>query len=871
MPEIEKTDIGKVKKTQISAEVKSSYLDYAMSVIVSRALPDVRDGLKPVHRRILYAMDQVNLSHRASFSKSAKVVGEVLGKYHPHGDSPVYEAMVRLAQEFSMRYPLVEGQGNFGSIDGDRPAAMRYTEARLAKISQEMLKNLDKETVPFVDNFDGSLQEPEYLPAVLPNLLIMGAEGIAVGMATKIPPHNLTEACRAVKATLENGRLEYEEQTPVEKLTEEKQEKFIDHLLEIAPGAVATELPEFESDITLDQLLEHIKGPDFPTAGAIYSREDIKDAYANGRGKVIVRGKADIEEMSHGKWRIVIYELPYQVNKADLVAKIAKLVREDKLTGISDLRDESDRHGIRVVVELKRNSRPQSVLNNLFKKTRLGTSFPFNMVTLVDNVPQTLGLKPIVTYFVQHRQEVITREAIFNLKEAKHRAHILEGLKIALDNMDEIIATIKKSADTPTAREKLMKDFGLSEIQANAILNMQLKRLSQMEREKIEEEYEEIMAHIEKLSSLILHPKNVLEKIETEMDYLIENYGDKRRTEVFPQRPDELAEEDLIANKKVIVSITKHGYIKRIPRSSYRSQRRGGKGVTGMTTKEEDYVDQLMSAQTHDRIIFFTDQGKAFATRVWQIPEGSRRAKGKPIINLIDIEPDEKIKTALLIRKSLDRQENFLLLTTKNGLVKKTALAEFDNIRSNGLIAINLKKGDELLDAKITQPDYHILLVTKKGQSIRFNQSEVRATARDTIGVKGIDRKKDDKVVTMATFPTEQAEPEDKRRKFFRHLLVVTANGLGKRTDLANFPLQHRNGKGVKAAKINEKTGPVADAQLINHNDKAIIITSKKAKVIRLPIRNIPVLKRNTQGVILMRFKNKKDKVASFTVLKKTD
>jgi DNA gyrase subunit A len=864
---------NQVHDTQISQEVKNSYLDYAMSVIVSRALPDVRDGLKPVHRRILYAMNKMGISHKSSYSKSAKVVGEVLGKYHPHGDVPVYEAMVRLAQEFSMRYPLIQGQGNFGSIDGDRPAAMRYTEARLAKISQEMLKDLDKETVFFAPNFDGSLEEPEYLPAVLPNLLIMGAEGIAVGMATKIPPHNLVEVCQAIIATIEKSTLINSEKAKPLLKNKKKNQKdnhpLVEKLINIKLDKVKEYLPQVDSEITLDEILQYIKGPDFPTAGTIFGRKEIKEAYVDGRGKIIIRGKADIEEAGNGKFNIVVRELPYQVNKAKLVSKIAQLVRDQKIKGVTDLRDESDRDGVRVVVELSRNSRPQSILNNLFQKTSLETSFPVNIVALVDKVPQTLGLRAILNLYISHRQEIVTKRIIYNLKSAKRRGHILEGLKIALDHLDEVIKTIRRSSDTDKARKQLMKKFGLSQIQANAILDMQLKNLSQLERDKVEKEYKEIIAEIKKLTEILVKPKKVLNIIKKELNYLIDNYPDERRTDVVPHLPDELSQEDLIPNKKVIITITKEGYIKRMPKNIYKSQRRGGKGIAGMTTKEEDAILELITADTHDRIIFFTNQGRAFATRVWEVPEGSRQSKGKAIINLINIDSEEKISATLKLGKKNKKGDGFLLLATSNGTVKKTLLSEFNKIRSNGLIAINLKENDQLGWAKAVNRGDHVLLATKKGQSIRFNEKEIRPTARDTMGVSGINLKKGDQVVACEVFAPKAPKPEDKRRKFFRSLLVVTQNGLGKQTNLKLFPTQHRNGRGVKIANINQKTGPVAAVKMINQNDETAIITSLKAQAIKLPIKNIPTLGRNTQGVILMRFKKSGDKVASLTTLKK--
>lgn len=865
---------SRIYDTQISREVKSSYLDYAMSVIVARALPDVRDGLKPVHRRILYAMHKMGLSHKSAYSKSAKVVGEVLGKYHPHGDSPVYEAMVRLAQEFSMRYPLVQGQGNFGSVDGDSPAAMRYTEARLAKIAQEMLQDLDKETVSFTPNFDDSLEEPEYLPAVLPNLLIMGSEGIAVGMATKIPPHNLVEVCQAIIATIDKSVLIDSEKRKALLSAKQDQNKnespLIEKLITINPNRIDQYLPQVDSDISLDEILQYIKGPDFPTAGVIFGQKEIREAYVGGRGKILIRGKADIEEAGNGKFQIIIRELPYQVNKANLVAKIAQLVREQKIKGITDLRDESDRDGIRVAIDLARSSRPQAILNNLFKKTDLETSFPVNIVALVNKIPQTLGLRAIINLYISHRQEIITRRIIYELKSAKYRGHILEGLKIALDHLDEVIKTIRASANTDTARKQLMEKFGLSQIQANAILDMQLKSLSQLERDKVEKEYQEILAEIKRLIGILVEPKRVLTIIKKELNYLIDNYPEERRTMVVSHLPDQLSQEDLVPNKNIIITITKEGYIKRVPKNVYKSQRRGGKGIAGMTTKEEDTILELITANTHDQIIFFTNQGRAFATRVWEIPEGNRQSKGKAIINLVNIDSEEKINATLKLSKADKKSGAFLLLATSGGTVKKTALSEFDKIRANGLIAMKLKKGDQLVWAKIVLPGDHILLATANGQSIRFPEKEVRATARDTMGVSGINLKKDDRVVACQVFSPQNLQPKDKRRKFFRNLLIVTKNGLGKQTDLKLFPVQHRNGKGVKIANINKKTGPVAAVKMINQNDETAIITSQRAQVIKLPIKNIPSLGRNTQGVILMRFKKATDHVASLTTLKKT-
>jgi len=733
-----------------------------------------------------------------------------------------------------------------------------------------MLQDLDKETVSFIDNFDGSLKEPEYLPATLPNLLIMGAEGIAVGMATKIPPHNLTEVCQATIATIDKSRLI--PNLKVQKLADGKKnpdQALVEKLTSLNSNQIRNFLPSLDSEITLDEILTFIKGPDFPTAGTIFGQEEIRSAYADGRGKILIRGKADIEEAGSGKFQIIIREIPYQVNKANLVSKIAQLVRDQKIKGITNLRDESDRDGIRIVVELSRSSRPQSILNNLFSKTDLEISFPVNVVALVDKVPQTLGLKTIIDLYISHRQEIVTRRVVYDLSAAKYRGHILEGLKIALDHLDEVIKTIRGSANTDTARKQLISKFGLSQIQANAILEMQLKSLSRLERDKIEQEYQQVMAEISKLTDILTKPEKVLRIIKKELEYLTETYGDERKTMVIPKLPNQLSQEDLIPNQSAIITITREGYIKRMPKNIYKAQRRGGKGITGMVTKEEDTISQTIIANTHDQIIFFTNKGRAFASRIWEIPEGTRQSKGKAIINLINLEAEEKIKAILKIDKNIKENAKFLLLTTVNGTVKKTNLSEFDKIRANGLIAIKLKEDDQLSWAKILQGNDHILLATEKGKSIRFAEKEIRPTARDTVGVSGIRLEKDDQVVACEVFAPKTSEPEDKRRKFFRNLLIVTENGLGKQTNLSYFPLQHRNGKGVKIAKVNPKTGIIAAVRMVNQDDETAIITSKKAQAIKLPIKNIPSLGRNAQGVILMRLKKTGDKIASLATLKK--
>lgn len=835
-------EIGKVKKVQLVDEMEKSYLDYAMSVIVARALPDVRDGLKPVHRRILYAMEQMNLSPLAKFVKSAKVVGEVLGKFHPHGDMAVYDAMVRMAQDFAMRYPLIHGQGNFGSVDGDPPAAMRYTEVKLRPISLEMLSDIGKDTVEFVDNFDRSLKEPVYLPAKLPNLLLMGAEGIAVGMATKIPPHNLGEVVDTICFMIEKVKVE-------KVVDEEKKEK---------------EKLVYEGSI--EDLFDFIKGPDFPTGGFIYDASEIRSMYTTGKGKVVIRGKTNIEELESGKMAIVVTEIPYQVNKSALVAKIAQLVKDKKLTGISDLRDESDRRGIRVVIELKRDALPKRVLNNLFVKTQLQTTFAANMVALVKGTPLTLNLKTILLEYIKHRYKVVRRRSEYELKQAKARAHILEGLKIAVSNIDAVIETIKKAEDVERARNSLMEKFKLTEIQAQAILDMQLKRLAALERKKIEEEYEEIKKIIENLLDLLGNPKKILKVIKDELLYLKKKYADERRTKVFTQKAGEFKEEDLITKEEVIIVITKSGYIKRVPRGTFRSQRRGGKGVSGMKQKEKDEIRFILEANTHDNILFFTDKGKVFQVRVWNLPEGSRTAKGQAVINLINIEQGEKVQSVLTTSK--DSLKKYLVLATKNGVVKKTALSNFANIRTSGIIAIKLSKGDELCWAKTTSGNDHVFLATHKGLSIRFLEKDIRATGRDTMGVRGIRLRKGDYVVGMETFPAKFRPPRDKRKKYFKEILMVAENGIGKRTEISQFPVQKRGGKGVKIANISAKTGNVVCGQMVDEKVEEIILTTKKAQVIKLPLKNIPTLKRATQGVRLMRVA-KDDKVAAVACLEK--
>jgi DNA gyrase subunit A len=861
-------DIGNIKQVSITAELSKSYVDYAMSVIVSRALPDIRDGLKPVHRRILYAMHLMNLAPTGAFSKSAKIVGEVLGKYHPHGDIAVYDALVRMAQDFSMRYQLVKGQGNFGSVDGDSAAAMRYTEAKMSKYAPLMLSDIEKDTVDTIENFDATLQEPVFLPALLPNLLLMGSEGIAVGMATKIPPHNLKEVCDGIIATLKKGKV-------VSDLAEqEKNTDFVIKKIDLAAAnkdqqfdidEVKTTQVSFESDITIDELVEIIPGPDFPTAGAIYGASGMNEVYATGRGKITVRGVADIQEGRRGRQQIIITELPYQVNKARLIKKIADLVKDKKIKGIADLRDESDKDGMRVVIELKRDAKPKSTLNNIYKHTQLQTSFPANFVALVDGTPYTVNLKQILTEYVKHRQRVIVRRTIFDLTAAKRRAHILEGLKIALDNLDAVIATIRKSRTQEDAKNNLVNKFKLSEIQATAILDMQLRRLAALEREKIEKEYAEVKKLIDMLISILKDPEKVLKIINDEVTELKEKFGDTRKTKIYKSAIGEFSEEDLIPKEGTIITITKTGYIKRVPRGTYRSQRRGGKGVLGMTTKEEDEIDHIISAITHDNLLFFTNKGKVFGAKAWEIPSSSRQSKGQALVNFLNLEQDESVLSVLPIGS--ETQAKYLIMTTKKGIVKKTALKEFDNMRTSGLIAIKLRGVDSLVAVSETLGEDHILLITKNGKAIRFPESNVRPMGRATTGVGGIKLKSDDEVIATEVFHEKRQKPKDKRKKFFRDILIISENGLGKRTGTHLFPTQKRAGQGVKAAVVNEKTGKLACAELVTQRKELAVITSKKGQIIKVPIKNIPQLGRITQGVIIMRFAKKGDEVAAVTTL----
>ena len=861
---IEETDHGKLKHTNIIDEMEKSYLDYAMSVIVSRALPDVRDGLKPVHRRILYSMYKSGIHFNTPYKKSARIVGDVLGRYHPHGDSAVYMALVRLAQDFSMRYPLVDGQGNFGSIDGDSPAAMRYTEARSAKITQELLADISKGTVDFVDNFDGSIKEPTVLPTRLPNFLLMGSEGIAVCMATKIPPHNLTEVSNAITAMIKKGKAVVENKIEIgeEKLSSDSE--CINEILAADPKALAG---KFESSIEHEELMEHIKGPDFPTAGIIYDQKSIEDAYRTGKGRIVIRAKAAIEEDKKGRFQIVITELPYQVNKARLLMKIASLVKNKKIEGIKNLRDDSDRSGLQVTVELKKDARPKLVLNKLFKMSELQTSFSLNMVALnSEGTPQLMTLRQVLREYIIHRQLVVVRRSQNELKEARDRAHILEGLLIALKNLDDVIETIRRSPDTQTAHDTLMKKFKLSDVQATAILEMQLKRLAALERQKIEDEYKAIQETIGTLIKLLNNPKKILDVVVKETAEMVEKYGDERRTKVIKGKVGEFSEEDLIADELTVITLTESGYVKRMDPSSFRSQSRGGKGAKGLNMKTEDVLRCIVTCNTHDTLYLFTNQGRVFKLRSFEIPEASRQAKGTAIVNILNLKADEKVLSTLVVDEEEDR-EKFVTLATKDGLVKKTAVKLYENIRQSGIVAITLNDGDELVWGKITSGDDNIMLITHNGKSIRFSETEVKSSQRDTKGVKGITLKAGDYVVGVEAFE------DDKDVLNKTSLLIITENGLGKRTLLKHYPIQKRSGLGVKVSEITKKTSKVAAAKMITEDNKEMVNTTKSGKAIKMNItkKSIPTLTRPTQGVILMKLEKEDQVVAVALTVEEED
>lgn len=855
-------NIGKIENAPLVEEMQTSYLAYAMSVIISRALPDVRDGLKPVQRRIIYAMSQQGLHHTSRYQKSAAVVGEVLKNYHPHGDAPVYEAMVRMAQDFSMRYPMVDGQGNFGSVDGDSAAAMRYTEARLSAIADELLRDINKDTVDFTENYSGTTDEPAWMPTVVPNLLLNGAQGIAVGMATQIPPHNLGEVTDALIYMIEHPAKETKstKTESAEVAKEESKETVAAEAVSQQVEEIKEELKQetyFQSSATVEELMQFIKGPDFPTGASIYDVSEFQAAYATGKGRVVMRAKAEIEEARNGRFDIIITELPYQVNKAVLIAKMADLVKDKKIDGISDLRDESDRRGMRIVVELKRDAKPQSVLNNLYKHTAMQSVFNVNMVALSDGVPHLMTLKRILGEFIHHRQIIITRRTEFELKEAKAREHILEGLKIAVDNIDEVINTIRKSKDADEAKTRLMERFKLSEIQSVAILDTQLRKLAALERQKIEDELKLVRELIAYLEDLLAHPEKILKVVKDELKKIRDKYADERRTRVYKQKVGEFSEEDLVADEQTIVTVTQGGYVKRQAPATFRTQARGGKGVSGITTKEEDAVSHIFYTKTLDNLLFFTDKGRVFQIKVWEIPEASRVAKGQAIVNLVNVDQGEKI-TAILTHRSKDKFK-FLFMGTKQGNVKKTPIEEYANIRKNGLISIKLDKGDELGWVTPTSGTDDIVIVSYQGQSIRFKESQVRPTHRDTSGVRGVMLEKGDEVVSMNLVGDGAGT-----------LLVVMENGLGKKTPISSWKVQGRGGSGIKAAQVTDKTGKIVTAELLDESHETLVLTSNKGQLIKLSIKDIPTLQRQTQGVILMRVRAG-EKVAAATVVGKKD
>ncbi|MGO1469035.1 MAG: DNA gyrase subunit A [Tissierella sp.] len=795
---MDKENTSTIIDMNIEKEMKKSYLDYAMSVIVSRALPDVRDGLKPVHRRILYAMDDLSMYPDKPHRKSARLVGDVLGKYHPHGDSSVYEAMVRLAQDFNTRYLLADGHGNFGSIDGDSAAAMRYTEARMTKMALEMLKDINKKTVDYKLNFDESLEEPTVLPSKFPNLMVNGSSGIAVGMATNIPPHNLNEVIDATVTLLDN--------------------------------------PE----ANVEELMENITGPDFPTGAFIVGTSGIESAYRTGRGKLRLRAVAEIEENNKGRSKIVVTEIPYQVNKARLIEKIADHVRNKKIEGISDLRDESDRDGMRIVVELKRDANPNIVLNNLYKYTQMQTTFGIIMLALVDGEPRVLNLKEMLTYYIAHQKEIIIRRTKFDLKKAEARAHIVEGLRIALDHIDEVIKIIRASENDASAKSSLMEKFGLSEIQSQAILDMRLKRLTGLERGKLDEEYEELIKQINWFKEILASDKIIYGIIKEELLEIKTKYGDRRRTRIVPSS-GEINIEDMIKEEDIVITLTHFGYIKRMPEDTYKTQRRGGRGIIGLTTRDEDFVEDLFITSTHDTILFFTNKGKVFSLKGYEIPEGGRQSKGTAIINILHLEKGEKVSAIIPITSYAENYN--LILSTKMGLAKKTELVSFKNIRKNGIIAITLKDDDELISVRRTCGDDEIIVVTEKGLAIRFEEEDVRTMGRTAMGVRAINLAKDDRVVAMDLAHDDM------------YVLVISEQGFGKKTPLSEYRTQIRGGKGILTFNIREKTGDIVTAKVVKEKDEIMMI-SLNGTIIRLKAEEISTMGRNTQGVTLMKMKD---------------
>ncbi len=811
------TDASRIIDVNIEEQMRSAYIDYSMSVIVSRALPDVRDGLKPVHRRILFGMDQLGVQYNKSYKKSARIVGEVLGKYHPHGDSAVYDAMVRMAQPWSLRYPLVQGQGNFGSMDGDSPAAMRYTEARLQRISDDLLADIKKETVDFVLNFDDTMQEPTVLPSRIPNLLVNGASGIAVGMATNMLPHNLTEVIDGINEYIDN--------------------------------------PEVE----VADLMKHIKAPDFPTGGIIYGYSGVKEAFETGRGRVVVRGKVDIEQTGTGRERLIITEIPYQVNKATLVVKIADLVNEEKVTGISDVRDESDRNGLRIVVELKKDAISNVVLSKLYKYTPLQTSYGVNNIALVNGKPVQLNLKDLIHHFVDFRIEVVVRRTQYDLRKAEDRAHILEGLLIALDNLDEVIALIRASKTVDEAQEGLMKTFELSEIQAKAILDMRLQRLTGLEREKVKNEYEELLEKIEYYKKILGSEDLQKEIVKEELQEVKETFGDERRTEISLDGGD-ISIEDMIPNEDVVVTISHLGYIKRTKVSEYRTQGRGGRGSRGSKTRDADFVEHLFSARTHDNLLLFTEQGKCFWLKVYEIPEASKSSLGRVIQNIIQLPKDDRVKAYIKIQDLADEEfinNNYILFATSFGVIKKTLVESFSRPRSNGITAITIREGDSLLEAKLTNGNSEVMMANQNGRAIRFHESHVRSMGRTAAGVRGIRLDDDkDRVVGMIV-----VDPEDPRQT----VLVLSEKGNGKRSLVDDYRVTNRGGKGVKTMNVNDKTGKLIAIKAVT-DDQDLMITTKKGVIIRIKMEDLRIMGRATQGVRVIRLNNG-ESIADVTVV----
>ncbi|MBN6889945.1 DNA gyrase subunit A [Cytobacillus horneckiae] len=800
------TPKSQIKEINISEEMRTSFLDYAMSVIVSRALPDVRDGLKPVHRRILYAMHDLGMHSDKPFKKSARIVGDVIGKYHPHGDSAVYETMVRMAQNFNYRYMLVDGHGNFGSVDGDSAAAMRYTEARMSKISMELLRDINKDTIDYQDNYDGEEREPVVLPARFPNLLVNGTSGIAVGMATNIPPHQLGE--------------------------------IIDGVLAISK----------DPEISIPELMEIIPGPDFPTAGLILGRSGIRKAYETGRGSITLRAKVEIEQKSNGKEVIIVNEIPYQVNKAKLIEKIAELVRDKKIDGITDLRDESDRNGMRIVIEVRKDANANVLLNNLYKHTALQTSFGINLLALVNGQPKVLNLKQCLEYYLEHQQVVIRRRTEFELRKAEARAHILEGLRIALDHLDEVISLIRSSQTTDIAREGLMSKFNLSEKQAQAILDMRLQRLTGLEREKIEEEYANLVKLIAELKEILANEEKVLEIIREELLEIKERFNDERRTEIVSGGLEHLEDEDLIPQENIVLTLTHKGYIKRLPVSTYRSQKRGGRGIQGMGTNEDDFVEHLITTSTHDTVLFFTNKGKVYRAKGYEIPEFSRTAKGIPIINLLGVEKDEWVNAIIPVEDFVD--DWFLFFTTKKGISKRSPLSSFAHIRNNGLIALGLREDDELISVRLTDGKKEIIIGTKAGMLIRFPEEDVRSMGRTATGVKGISLSEDDEVVGMEVLE-ENSE-----------ILIVTKKGYGKRTPAEDYRVQGRGGKGIKTCNVTDKNGTLVSMKAVTGEEDLMLITTGGV-IIRMAVNDISTMGRNTQGVKLIRLDESLDEFVS--------